>query len=326
MKLHSLSVSLLLASAICATALAFDVTSASSAHAALNRGEADRALGLLNDVLQQSPNDSAALNLRCRVYYAEELWDEAIADCAKAAKASPADSSYHLWLARAYGEKASRVNFVTAYKLARQTRTEFEAAANLDPHNGDALADLGEFYVEAPPVLGGGTNKAQDVAQQLSGFDAFRAHELAARIAEQKKDYSTAEQELHARIESSHSPALVARAWMDLGSYYRRRSQYDQMQAALERGAAADTGYSDALVDGASTLLHAGRRPDLAAQWMEAYLAGNSLSEDAPAFTVLAKLGDLYRSQGDETRAAKAYASARSLASGYAGARQAGKS
>ncbi|GGH12227.1 tetratricopeptide repeat protein [Silvibacterium dinghuense] len=323
----SLSRPFLLAAALVCTAFAacaLPPAATTAAQDALNRGQADQALHILNDNLQQNPSDALALNLRCRVYYAEERWDEAISDCGQAVRLSPQDSNFHLWLGRAYGEKASRVNFVSAYKIARLTRAEFESAASLDPHNGEALSDLGQFYVEAPQVLGGGTAKAQGVAQQLQAYAPLRAHELQGRIAEQKKDYATAEQEFRTRISlAAHvSPTEASQAWMDLGSFYRRRSQWDQMEAALVSGAAAAIDHGPALADGASTLIESNRRPDLAAQWMQQYLDGKALSEDAPAFVILAKLGDLYRSQGNATRAANAYAEAQSLASGYAGAQQ----
>ncbi|MFT4111441.1 tetratricopeptide repeat protein [Silvibacterium sp.] len=321
---------LVLAAALVTTTIAAHALSATTtgeAQDALNRGQADRALSILNDDLQQNPTDALALNLRCRVYYAEERWDEAIGDCAQAVRLSPQNSNFHLWLGRAYGEKASRVNFVTAYKIAKLTREEFEAAASLDPHNGEALSDVGQFYIEAPAVLGGGASKAQAVAQQLQAYAPIRAHELLARIAEQKKDYGTAEQEFRQRVTlaADLTPADAAQTWMDLGSFYRRRAQWDQMESALLSGASKATDHGPALVDGASTLIETKRHPELATQWMQQYLSGSSLSEDAPAFVVLDKLGSLYRSQGDTVQAEKSYTAARALATGFTGTRQESK-
>jgi len=86
----------------------------------LNFGRADAALEKLNSALSLDPNDAEAHNLRCRVFYQEEHWDQAIAECEAAVQNAPSNSSFHLWLGRAYGQKAERVSLVTAFKLARR--------------------------------------------------------------------------------------------------------------------------------------------------------------------------------------------------------------
>ncbi|HZD49639.1 MAG TPA: tetratricopeptide repeat protein, partial [Silvibacterium sp.] len=284
------------AALICALAAAPAVSSASmsreSADAirtALNRGRADEALQLLDKALKADPNDAEALNLRCRVYYAEERWDDAIGACERAVQIAPGNSSYHLWLGRAYGGKAQQVALVAAYKMAKLIRAEFEMAANLDPKNGDALSDLGQFYAQAPVIVGGGYGKAEGVARQLDAFAPVRALELRAQIAEEKKDYADAEKALREKISVSHS---AAQSWMDLGSFYERRGRWDEMLAALESGSvAADRDHGSALADGSAVLMAAGREPRLAIEWMRAYLGSNALNEEAPAFVVHARIG-----------------------------------
>ncbi|HTA87144.1 MAG TPA: tetratricopeptide repeat protein [Silvibacterium sp.] len=288
-----------------------------AAQAALSRGHADDALQLLDTALQLDPNDAEASNLRCRVYYAEERWDDAIAACERAVQLASSNSGYHLWLGRAYGGKAEHVSFVAAYKLAKLIRAEFETAVRLDARNGAALSDLGEYYAEAPAVLGGGYGKAEGIARQLDGFDPVGALELRARIAEGKNDYASAEKAFRAKISASHSSA---QSWMDLGSFYRRRERWDEMLAAVHSGAvAAERDHGPALADGASTLMKAGREPQLAIEWMRDYLASNALSEDAPAFVIHARIGDLLKQQGDAHGAQQEYGAARALAKDYPG-------
>lgn len=291
----------------------------SAAHTAFTHGRADDALRALNGTLGQNGNNAAAWNLQCQIYLAQGRWEDAIASCRQAVKLDGGNSGYHLWLARAYGEKASRSSMVSAYKTAKLARAEFEAAVSLDGNNGEALSDLGQYYVEAPRILGGGCDKAKQVADRLSGLDPSRANELRARIAEAKKDYAGAEQALRARIALSQgSPEATAQAWMDLGSFYRRRGRWNEMLAALKSGAAADKTHGPALVDGASTLIQAGRETALAAQWLREYLGGNALSDKAPAFQVHAELGDLLKKQGDEQAAGREFAAARALSASYA--------
>ena len=60
---------------------------------ALNRGRADETLQLLDVALKGDPNDAQALNLQCRVFYAEERWDDAIAACSRAVQIDGKNSS-----------------------------------------------------------------------------------------------------------------------------------------------------------------------------------------------------------------------------------------
>lgn len=289
-----------------------------TARAAFARGRADDALRALDEALARNGSDAAAWNLQCQVYLAQGRSDDAIQSCQRAVQIDTRNSQYHLWLARAYGEKASRSSMIAAYKTAKLAHAEFEAAVSLNGNNREALSDLGQYYVEAPRILGGGSNKAERIAQRLSGLDAARADELRARIAEAKKDYTKAEQSLRAKIAASQSsPEATAQAWMDLGSFYRRRGEWNQMTAALKNGAAADKTHGPALVDGASTLIQAGRENGLAAQWLREYLEGNALSKTAPAFLVHAELGNLLKKQGNEQAAEREFTAARALSATY---------
>ena len=280
----------------------------------LNHGRADHGLQALDQVLTSEPQNAQAHNLRCRIYLQEQRWNEAVKSCQAAVKLAPGNSDFHLWLARAMGEKADRVSFITAFKMAKQIHQEFETAASLDPHNADALSDLGEFYVEAPAIVGGGLDKAVKVAQQLDAFEPDRAHYIRARMAEGRKDYAAAEGEYKAAIAGAKDPAG---AWMDLASFYRHRQRWDDMINAVHSGAAADTQHDVALADGASVLIKAGRDLPFARQLLEQYLASPNQSEDAPAFQAQVQLGKLLDQLGNPQGAQQQFAAAQELAKDY---------
>ena len=280
----------------------------------LERGRADEALQNIAKLLAQNPKDPEAHNLRCRVYYQEEQWDQAIADCEAAVQLAPGNSDFHLWLGRAYGQKAAHASIVSGYPLARKVHAEFERVVQLDPNNAEALADLGEFDVMAPAVVGGGLAHADAIVQQLRGVNPAGALTLEARIAESKKDYGSAEARLKDAIRQSSCPA---NAWMDLASFYRRRGRLDEMTAAAHTGASLDASHGPALVDGASNLSLAGREAPTAIQWLQQYLNSSAQSEIAPSFVVRAQLAELLRKQGDTEAAQQQLAVVRALASGY---------
>lgn len=286
----------------------------SAARNALQSGQADEAIRLLEAALAANSKDAEAQNLLCRVSFAEERWDQAVSDCERAVAISPSKSAYHLWLGRAYGEKADRASVLSGYGLGKKVRAEFEAAVNLDNHNAEALADLGEFYYSAPSLVGGGLAKAEEVAARLEAIDQPRAQELRGRIAEHEKDYVKAEAAFKASVAASAHPA---HQWSTLASYYRRRERWDEMVMAVKSVIATDKQHSVALVNGASSLVRSKREPQLAIQMLESYLASSRKTEEAPAFAVHVQLGKLRQQTGDAVGAKSEFQAALALAKDY---------
>ena len=283
------------------------------AAAALQAGEADHALSLLNAL----PESAEAHNLRCRIFYTLEQWDSAQRECEAAVRLESSNSLYHLWLGRTLGEKADRASFLSAYSLGKRVRDEFETAARLDPQSAEALADLGEFYYEAPSIVGGGDQKGYKVADDLARFAPARAHELRGRIAESRKDLNTAEEEFKKAVALDPHPAFQ---WTVLASFYRRHARWADMDTAISnviRLAQRDPHASVALYDGATTLIAAHRSPELAAHMLQLYLAAPVKSEQAPAFAAWLRLARVQAQSGDRDAARKDRAQALSLASTY---------
>jgi tetratricopeptide (TPR) repeat protein len=283
-------------------------------------GRVDEAVTALRGQISASPNDPLAHNLLCRAYFSLGQWDRGIADCEKAVALAPDNSQYHLWLGRIYGEKADKAGFMSAAGLARRVRDEFEKAVHLNPKSVDARSDLAEFYLEAPGIVGGGRDKAQQQADSLLSLDPTRAHWVNARIAEKRKDFTTAEQEYRKAIEASHGSAS---AWLNLGLFYRHRERWDDMEKTLTHVRRAPLDRPDALVDAAEILLRAQRNVPEAVQLLRAYLNSSAQVEQAPAFKVHYLLGTADEKLGDRQGAAAEYRSALDLAHDFQPAQQA---
>jgi tetratricopeptide (TPR) repeat protein len=286
-------------------------------NAALLNGEADKALALVSSLPQGGAGNAEAQNLECRVRFTLQQWNAAAGECQQAVNLDPQNSDYHMWLGRALGECASRATFLSAYSLGKRVRVEFEAAVRLDPRNPAALSDLGVFYKDAPGMMGGGLDKAEGVADQLDKVDPARAHQLRGEIAEQRKDYATAEREFRQSIAVSAHPALQ---WSVLASFYYRRQQWPQVDSAIHgcvTAAGRDPAAGVALYDGAGVLIRSKRDPEQAAKMLESYLAGNSKTDEAPAFVAHWRLARLLQQVGDSAGAKREQAAGYALAHEY---------
>jgi len=284
----------------------------------LAEGRVDDVIATLQTRINTAPDDAESYNLLCRAHMLLEDWDASIRACQKAVALKPANSRYHLWLGRAYGEKADHSNFLAAVGLAKKLRTEFETAVQLDPNDVEARSDLADFYLQAPGIIGGGKDKAETQAQQMAVLDPPQAHLVKARIAEKKGDPVTAENEYRAAIQVSGGKAGT---WLGLAEFYRRSSRLDQMQDAIQHATSSQENQF-VLVRAAQILVRSKREIPLAVQLVRRYLSSGTV-EDAPAFKAHYLLGTLLEKQGNTQAAAEEYRAALSLAAGFAPARDA---
>ncbi len=295
------------------------VTQASAAPAdLLAAGRVDEVIATSQSQLKSSPNDAASYNLLCRAYFAVEDWDRSIAACEKAVSLAPNNSDYHLWLGRAYGEKADRSNPFTGASLARKLRKEFEAAVKLNANNVEARSDLAEFYIDAPGIIGGGIDKARAQADALMSIAPPKAHYISGRIAERNKDQRTAEHEYRAAIDASHGAAVD---WFNLALFHRHNSQFGQMEKVLAVAVKAP-GHDEIMVEAAEMLVRTGRNLLTAGELVRQYLESGSPTEKAPIFQAHYVLGTVLEKQGNKQGAAREYQAALTLASNFSPAKQ----
>jgi len=301
---------------------------------ALEAGRVDEAAALLRATLAANPRDAFAHQLLCRVYYSQDMGDRAIHECELAAsgaatgsgQASAQASDAQLWLGRAYGYKAEHSNPIQSYWLAKKVRAAFERAVELNPNNLAAVNDLGEFYVSAPTLLGGGLDRAQTLAARTMPRYPVAAHRLLALIALDGKDSKTAEAEFKKAIDSAVKdgldPRVAAQAWIDLARLYAQHDRPDEAVRAVRSAVAADRSGdrpADATVVDAATILTAtNREPQLAERLLRDYLASPMKSDAAPAFKVHLQLSQLLMHRGDIASAHSEVAAAAALAAGFA--------
>jgi tetratricopeptide (TPR) repeat protein len=271
----------------------------SQANTDLETGQADKAIALLAPLPSSGDGAAKAQNLLCRVRFMLQQWSQAASECQQAVNLDGQNSDYHMWLGRALGRQADHASFLSAYGIAKHSLSEMQTAVKLNPKNGPALSDLGDYYALAPGIAGGGTDKAQAIASQLDTVDSARAQSLRGDIAMAQKDYTTAENEYRRAATVASEPADY---WTVLAEFYRKRQRWSDLDAAIQNcvsAAAKNRKSGVGLYDGAGVLIAANRNPSLAAQMLENYLSSSSMTEDAPAFIAHIRLSRLKQQLGD---------------------------
>lgn len=278
------------------------------------------AVAYLKGRTQSAPGDAEAFHVLSRAYYELEQWDLSISAAQRAVALKPESSEYHLWLGRAYGNKAEHSSWFTALTLAKKTRSEFEKAVQLDENNVYARSDLAEYYMEAPGFLGGGSDKARAQADKLADRDAASALWVKARLAEKSGDQAEAEKNYQDAIKASNDPGGE---WLNLAGFYRHQKRYKEMEDAINHAVSYSKHKSNVLYDAAELLYRAGRNFPVAAQLLQKYLSSKPHEEAAPAFQAHYLLGQILEKQGDRKAAAEQYQAAVAEASDFHQAQEA---
>jgi tetratricopeptide (TPR) repeat protein len=192
-----------------------------------------KAILALQAAAAKDPQNGDVQLLLAKSYLELRENDPAIYSAEKAVAIDPQNSTYHEWLGRAYGEKASHAIWFSAMSLAKKTRKEFETAVQLDGKNFSARQALIEYDCSAPGIVGGGEEKALPEIQQLAAMDAAEGHYATGNCRRQKKDYAVTDEEFAKALESNPKSAELI---YDIGDYGVKRSQPERLLAVADLG------------------------------------------------------------------------------------------
>ncbi|MBE7158699.1 MAG: hypothetical protein INR62_09750, partial [Rhodospirillales bacterium] len=269
-------------------------------------GRADQAIA----ELKAFPNSPQAHLLLCRAWLSKLHGSEAAAECRIAIKTGLGENSgAQDWAGRAFGMQAEHAGPFSGLKLAGEVRSAFQAAYTLNKHNPAATNDLGEFYVGAPSLVGGGLDKASALADEVQTTLPEIAHRLRALVAQKHGDMGTAEREFLAATQVAQSPGTL----VDLALFYVRQHLLEKAVATAQRSIQANRDLGADLFDAASTLNDA-HQPAKALPVLRLYLARGKKSDQAPAFRAHTLIGRILAAEGDKTGARQEFQSALALA------------
>lgn len=243
-------------------------------------------------ILQSMPNkDTATLQLIGQNWFMLGEYKKASEALEKAVAMDPSDARRVYWLGRAYGRRAETANMFAAPGLASKARQMFEKSVELDPTNKDALGDLLDFYLEAPGFLGGGIQKAEELAQRILKQDQAEGHYAEGIVADRKKEYDTAEQQFRRAAELA--PRQVGRILV-LARYLANHGRVKESDALFEQAERMAPDNPKVMFDRAATYISEKRDPEDARRLLRQFLQAPLTPDDPPrerAAALLKKLG-----------------------------------
>jgi Flp pilus assembly protein TadD len=225
------------------------------------------------------PSDAAVYALIGRNYFMLGEYKRATDAFQRALALQPSKSEYAHWLGRAFGRRAEVSNWFSAPGYASKARQYFEQAVALDPTNGEAMNDLFDYYLEAPGFLGGGYDKAQAVAQRIADRNPAEGHFAQAQLAEKRKQYDTAEEQLRRAMELA--PRQVGRV-LDLAKYLAKRGRIQESEAAFDKAERLAPNAPNVIFARANTYVQERRNLDRAKVLLIKYLESNLSPDDPP--------------------------------------------
>jgi tetratricopeptide (TPR) repeat protein len=242
------------------------------------------AIRILKDIPAKNP---AVAELLGQCYFMSTDYKKATEYLESASAAEPGNSMYMTWLGRVYGRRAETSFAVNALGWASKSRTSLERAVAMDPANWDAVDDLFDYYLQAPGFMGGGLDRAEQLAAIVARRDPAEGAYDRARIAEARKQYDSAER--HLRRAAELAPHQVGRL-LDLAKFFAKHGRYEESDKAFLQAEKVAPDAPKVYFAEASTYIKTHRNVDTAKVLLNKYLNASNLTPDDPPRSEAEKL------------------------------------
>ena len=244
----------------------------------------------LKILLSASAKDLQVLQLMGQNYFMLGDFKKATEVLEKAVSLGDTNPDAYLWLGRAYGRRAETAGPFTAPGYASHARKMFERAVEIDSSNREAAGDLLDYYLNAPAFLGGGMNKAEDLARKVSSVDPPEGQYLMAQIEDKRKRFDAAEQHLRRALEMA--PRQVGRL-LPLALHLAKHGRTKESDALFAEAASIEPRNPRVVFYRAETYVEGQRNLEDARRLLHEYASLPLTPEDPPRETaqeLLAKI------------------------------------
>ena len=200
----------------------------------LKKGRIAEAKKVFESVLQSDEKNAEAHYLLASVFMRRDFRneDEASDHAERAAELSPENAEYQYMYGAALGSKAQRAGVFKQAFMAPKIKNAFLKATELNPNHVQARIGLAQYYLRAPSIMGGDTEKGWENIEAAIKLDEFTGRMTKYRILEQDKKFVEAEQEL--KLLTAKMPKEW-RVWKATGYFYYGQKRNDEAVGAMNK-------------------------------------------------------------------------------------------
>lgn len=192
----------------------------------------DEARAQMQAAVARTPNDDAAWECLGRITVFMNRPREAIEYFEKAIRINDKVASHHLHLGSALGDLGDSTSKIKLPFLARRIKGEFERTVALDPSSIDGRNGLVEFYTQAPGVMGGSREKAQEQIKEIIKLNPMRGHLKQGDLYARDKKTPEAEKEYVAAEQAAPDSSFAA---YTLAGFYESHERWPDAFAVYDR-------------------------------------------------------------------------------------------
>jgi tetratricopeptide (TPR) repeat protein len=272
--------------------------------ALFNENKYTEARDLFNAYIKENKDDAEAWYYLGRIAHIENRIDDAEDYLKKAIGIDGSQSPYHQWLGRVYALQAVNASVFRQPFIARNVRRSFERAVKLDPDNVDARYDLLQFFIFAPGIVGGSTDKALEQAAEIKKRDAVRGHGAYGFIYGRQDEFEKAEREFTTAIEID--PAQPE-PYMWLAFMYARAEKYGQAMSELQTVIERRPDYMPPYYHYGRVAALSGEQLEQGKQYLEKYMEYSPAWNEPTIASAHYRLGNIYEKADDPERAREQY-------------------
>jgi Tfp pilus assembly protein PilF len=236
--------------------------------------------------------------------------DKAIDILKQAVAKAPKSAEAHMRLGEAYGQAAQKASLFSKPGLASNCREQFEAAVAADPNYLDARFALVEYYLQAPGFMGGGEDKAVAQAQEIRKRDVLQGHLAQARIYNYQKKPELAHAEYAAMIKEQPSSP---KAHYFYGASLISEKKYDAALAEFETSLKLDANFMPGVFQIGHMAALTGKDMARGEESLKRYLGYKPAQDEPGHHRAHFWLGGIYEKQGKKAEAKAEYATSLKL-------------
>lgn len=280
------------------------------ADALIQQHQLDRALEVLDALPEESDKAGLVSFNRARAFFRKGNFDRAEDQIDRAIRKDDRNAGFHELKGAIHARQIDDAGMFGKMSLAGKMRRSFERAVELAPDNVDYRRSLFEFYLNAPGIAGGGTDKAARQAEAIAALDPKAGYLTRLQVQFQEEELTEAEKLFKEATERFPRDASLY-AVATIG--FANAESYDRSHEAVQR-------WRESMPDDAGAMYQHGRLAAVSGKYLEegakamrAYLEADRGDTDPPVYWAHYRLGLILKRLGDEETAGAEFEQAREL-------------